>query len=112
MVLKRPLIAILRNNYQLNTDVATAVLYHAMYSVTQNLVKYIEPPPSLPGNDGRREEVESRNLFTDVFRNPGIYSVFKVLCALFCILHSLPFLPLSPLLCKFQNQTATEPLTS
>ena len=70
MVLKRPLIAILRNNYQLNTDVATAVLYYAMYRVTQNLVKYIEPPPSLPGNDGWREEVETRNLFTDVFPNP------------------------------------------
>ena len=34
----------------------------------------------------------------------------KVLCALFWNLHSLHFLPLTPLECKFQNKTSTEPL--
>ena len=35
----------------------------------------------------------------------------KVWCALFKNLHSLPFLPLSPLRWKFQNKTGTERLT-
>ena len=35
--------------------------------------------------------------------------VWKVQCALFLNLHSLPFLPLSPLECKFKNKTGTEP---
>ena len=34
---------------------------------------------------------------------------FCVLC--FEILHSLHFLPICPLWCKFQNKTGTEPLT-
>ena len=36
----------------------------------------------------------------------------KVLCSIFGNLHSLPFLPLSPLWWNFQNKTSTEPLTA
>ena len=36
----------------------------------------------------------------------------KVVCAIFGNLHSLPFIPLSPLWCNFQSKTGTEPLTS
>ena len=40
------------------------------------------------------------------------FMVSKVLCAIFGNLHSLPYLPLSPLWCNFKNKIGTEPLTS
>ena len=36
------------------------------------------------------------------------YIMSNVLCAMFWNLHSLPFLPISPLWCKFQNKSHTE----
>ena len=54
-------------------------------------------------------------LFTLILKKPstGLKVVLgsKVLHALFWNLHSLPFLPVSPLECKFQNKTGTESLT-
>ena len=46
----------------------------------------------------------------NLYRGRGI-SWVNVLCDLFWNLSNLLFLPLSPLWCKFQNKTGTEPLT-
>ena len=46
-----------------------------------------------------------------LYKGLTVFLESKVLCALFWNLHSLPVLPLSPLECKFQNKTCTEPLT-
>ena len=40
------------------------------------------------------------------------FMVSKVLCVIFGNLHSLHFLPLSPLWCNFKNKIGAEPLTS
>ena len=51
--------------------------------------------------------------YIDREANGAAYSGMKgsaVLCAFFSICtHSLPFLPVSPLECTFQNKTGTEP---
>ena len=52
-------------------------------------------------------------VFCNVLKKYGVEFILgsKVLCALFRNLHTLPFLPLSPLEGKFQSKTRMEPLT-
>ena len=54
-----------------------------------------------------------KGLNTRILLSTGlkVFLVSKVVWALLWNLRSLPFLPLSPMECKFQNKTRTEPLT-
>ena len=70
------------------------------------------PPRQNPGSPspgpGHIRLQKGRWVFESLYRAQWIS---KVPCALFWNLHSLPFLPIAPLECKFQNKTCTEPFT-